>query len=142
MGEAVGSGRTGAPRCAVILESLLLGDWGGFPRPLPAPASTLRLHGAIWLLLPSSSLCGCPQYSFKPNFNCLAWLEGYQELCHLPGVLHAPGGVRGLRGKRETAHESPRATECPVDGIGAMVHSSFSSFGPTPPTFGVFLLLN
>lgn len=106
---------------------------GGFPRPFPAPASTLMLHKALWLLLPSSSLCGCPQYSFKPNFNCRAWLEGYQELCHLPGVLSAPGGVHELQGRRETAHESPRATECPVDGIRAMVHSSFSSFGPTSP---------
>lgn len=58
--------------------------------PFSTPASTLITFQNSDFFLPSSSLCGCPQYSLKPNFNCTALLETYQELCQLPGVPNPP----------------------------------------------------
>lgn len=80
--------RMEAHRGAVILERLhLLGKWVASLFPSLYPSFYSYYSGASLLLLPSLSLCDCPHYSFKPNFNCIALLEAYQELRQLPGVL-------------------------------------------------------
>lgn len=76
---------------------------GGFPVPSLHQPLHLCFTEHSGSLLPSSSLCGCPQYSFKPNYNCLAWLEGYQELCHLSEVWVCLEGYMGFGAKRNSS---------------------------------------
>lgn len=103
---------------------------------------SLFLRQLLCLLLMEHSDFFCPLLPFvavpnihlNQNFNCIALLEAYQELRHLPGALRIPGRGCVLRGRRETALKSPGATEYPVEEIHSMVQGSFSSVGPTSPS--------